>query len=1085
MTLDEQKPADPGPILIGIGSSAGGLEAVRELVATLPLDVPASYIVVQHMSPSYKSVMAELVGRQTKLEVCSVEDGVTPLPNVVYITPPNNDIIIADGKLRLLPPSTEPGAPKPSVNRFLTSLANDKGENAMGIILSGTGSDGAQGMQEIHDAGGITIAQDNDSAKYDGMPRAAVQTGSVDLIMEPKNIGKHLQKILAVPRDFDDLRISRAPLMSNSDVLKIVQARTRMDFREYAQTTVSRRIGRRMMALGIPTKEEYATYLRNTPEAVDDLFKDLLISVTRFFRDPEEFEALNRLLPSVIANSDTRPLRVWIAGCATGEEAYSVGMMLAEALGVHRDALKSHVQIFATDIDVDALKVARRGVYPVSVLDQIPKDLADKYLVQHPDGVQVIEALREAILFSEHNVAQDPPFQKIDLLCCRNMMIYFGTALQAKVMTRFHYALKNNALLLVGKAETAGGASDKMFLPDRTSSHIFRKRGLRLTGAAHYTSFAADINRRKSLPKPEPAPTNSKDRDLFDALAQSLGADALLVTRDFSIERVYGDVSSYVQMDAKSSLKMHLDLLRSPMREEARSLVTIALKNNQKRTGVRHLLDTKRDDGVRLDVYPIVSEALNENAALVTFTPTEAPEATAPVVGDADSETTSEQRIKLLEREVDTTREALQHSNEELETSNEELQTVNEQLQSTNEELQATNEELETSNEELQSTNEELISVNEELEVTASELRDRTSELTSVLENAPISVLVMDSALQVIQATHKAREQFGLHRPLSTPHISQSKLPDGFPALGPICLEVLRTGLTDTREFTAGTDRVVLTSAPYFDPNGQIMGVTLCVSEYTGLAREMETILDSSQLFVVHRTADGEILRASEQAARMFGVDRHEIAGKNLHSIMPEASAKQLIDATDAVLHTKSADNFAEEVQLQLRNGADPVWLALERFRFQRGRDDTPSIITIGTDITERRRATYEAQARLKQLELLQDLVGFGHWSVDLLTARPKWSREVYRIHGEDPETYVPTLDAAIKFYHPDDIGYVDACVKAAITLKKPFKYKLRIVRRDETVVPVECEGVPVTNEDGEVDALLGVFREISPEEQS
>lgn len=1082
MTLDEKTPARAGIMLIGIGSSAGGLEAVRELVAALPNDVPASYIVVQHMSPNYKSVMTELVARQTQLEVVNVTDGVIPQANVIYITPPNNDIIVSDGKLRLIPPSIEAAAPKPSVNRFFLSLADSHGENTMGIILSGTGGDGANGLQAIHEAGGITIAQDNDSAKYDGMPRAAVQTGCVDLIMEPKDIGKHLEKILAVPRDFDELRRSRTPLQSNSDVLKIVQARTRMDFREYAQTTVSRRIGRRMMALGIPTKEEYATFLRNTPEAVDDLFKDLLISVTRFFRDPEEFEALRRLLPTILAKRDAGPLRVWIAGCATGEEAYSITIMLAEALGVHEDALKTHIQVFATDIDVDALKVARRGVYNSSVLDDIPKDLADKYLHQHPDGVQVIDAVRGVILFSEHNVAQDPPFQKIDLLCCRNMMIYFGAALQTKVMSRFHYALKDNALLFVGKAETAGG-SDHMFMPDRTSSHIFRKRGLRLTGAMHYASYPAELTRRKNRPKPDPSPAEAKDRNLFDALAQSLGKDALLVTRDFSIARVYGDVSGYVQMDAKSALKMHLDLLRLPLREEARSLVTIALKNNQKRTGVRHLLDTSDESGVRLDVYPIIAEPQNENVALVTFTPVEPIEENAAEEEPLGSETNVEQRIKLLEREVNTTREALQQTNEELENSNDELQSLNEELQSTNEELQATNEELETSNEELQSTNEELISVNEELEVTASELRDRTSELTSVLENAPISVLVMDTALQITQATHKARDRFGLRRPLSTPHISQCTLPDGFPALGPICLECLGTGLSDAREFTAGTDRVVLTCAPYFDTNGQIMGVTLCVSEYTGLAREMETILESSELFVMHRSADGEILRLSEQAANMIGLDRHEAVGKKISDIVPDEAAKHFAKVTQEILKKPGNEPIREEREIQLREDAAPVWQSIERFRFSRGPEHPSSVITVGTDVTERRRAAFQVKSHLKQLELLQDIAGVGYWSLDLVTEKITWSAEVYRIHGEDPAKYQPVLSEGIQFYHPDDVALVTSCVENSIKRNEPFDFQLRIVRRDGTVVPVESKGIPIVNEKGDVDQMIGVFRQIGPEE--
>ena len=347
----------------------------------------------------------------------------------------------------------------------------------MAIILSGTGSDGGYGVQAIREAGGITIAQDSESAKYDGMPHNAVQTGCIDLILRPQDIGVHLKKILSSPRDFNEFRKGELAESPVSDLLQILLARTRVDFREYKQTTIGRRIERRMVALGIETQEEYTQFCRNNPHALDALFKDLLISVTRFFRDSSEFERLKSHIPSLLENRGAEPLRVWIAGCATGEEAYSIAMLIADALGGPEESMKANVQIFATDIDKDALQVARRGVYALSALNDIPKELADKYLIRQADGVRVIDRLRSAILFSDHNVCQDPPFQKIDLLCCRNLLIYFGNALQHKIMSRFHYSMTRNALMFLGTAESVAGSED-MFIQERDGSNIYRKRTL-------------------------------------------------------------------------------------------------------------------------------------------------------------------------------------------------------------------------------------------------------------------------------------------------------------------------------------------------------------------------------------------------------------------------------------------------------------------------------------------------------------------------------------------------------------------------------------------------------------------------------
>ncbi|QUJ76397.1 PAS domain-containing protein [Sulfitobacter albidus] len=1063
--------------IIAIGSSAGGLEAIRELVTALPTDLPVSYVVVQHMSPHHKSLMTELVARQTSLAVRDVVDGMVPERNVIHVTPPRTDILFEAGKLRLVDPSPEPASPKPSVDRFLTSLADEYGEKTVAIILSGTGSDGSYGIQAVREAGGITIAQDNESAKYDGMPHNAVQTGCIDLILPPADIGTHLQKILSSPRDFGEFRKKELLESPVSDLLQILLARTRVDFREYKQATINRRIERRMVALGIETQEEYTQFCRTNPSALDALFKDLLISVTRFFRDKDEFEELRQLLPQLVSSRNGAPLRVWIAGCATGEEAYSIAMLLSEALGGNEVQLKNHVQIFATDIDKDALQVARRGVYGLSALNEIPKDLADKYLIRQSDGVRVVDSLRNAILFSDHNVCQDPPFQKIDLLCCRNLLIYFGNPLQHKVMSRFHYSLASDGLLFLGTAESVAGADD-MFTPERQASHIFRKRTLR-------------GQNRNSYPGPRNTPVlsrrqveqtkteHSTERHLFEALASSLGDDSILVTEDYAIARVYGDISKYIEITASSSLRMHLDLLRSPLREEARSLVTIAMRNNAHRAGVRHLLGDGDETETRIDVYPIIAKDINENAALVVFSklPVDHTRLSRQKKISEESGADSSERIQALESEIATTREALQQTIEELETSNEELQSLNEELQSTNEELQATNEELETSNEELQSTNEELITVNEELQVTAAELSGRTGELTSVIESTPLAVVVMDNALQISQATNAAANRFQIRRPISNPHISQCVLPEGYPSLAPICSEALKVGETVSSEFNSNDTRVLLTCSPYFNVHGQILGVTMVITEFPGLAREMELLLNNSKVYVTHQTIDGTILRISESAAKLLGKARDAALGLNLYDLLPEETATELRQVDRELLYNRKGSTRA--VYRIPREDQPDLWLSEDKVIYQHPAQEDDSIYSVAVDVTEMMQARTEAEQLIKQLTLLQDMAHVGYWSVDLDGEKVHWSQEVYRIHGVDPSEAEPPLADAIDFYHPDDRADVSAAVEKAISDGGEFEFTKRIVQKDGTEVEVLSHGIAITDADGRVNRLIGVFKQL------
>lgn len=801
------------------------------LVQHLPTDLPCTYIFAQHMSPHHASVLPTLISRETRLSVKAVEGSMPLEPNTIYVPMPKSDLVVQNGAVHVREPSGHAAEPKPSADRLFASIAEAYGEYSVGIVLSGTGSDGSYGTQAIREVGGITIAQDSASAKYDTMPSSAVETGCIDLILSPRQIGDQLATILTKPRDFSSLQTLLDQPTEYDDLFHMLQARTKVNFRHYKENTVSRRIQRRMVALDFADYAQYVAFCKTNPEELDALYRDLLISVTRFFRDPEHFEYLAKELAAVVERTEDRPIRVWVPGCATGEEAYSIAFILCDLLGYPKKEGDRLLQIFATDLDSAALARGRAGAYPASASTGIPDDMLRNYFNLSDDVLRVKPEVRNLVLFSHHNVFQDPPFSEIDLVSFRNTLIYFESPLQEKVMSRILYALKPGGLLFLGTSENVGEL-DPYFERTGDRARLFRKRTSASFDHKALVRFGIPPQQKDRSKRPPAISTGGsiEDNEMFAILAASVAPTGFLANDQKDLMRIFGDISEFTAVTDAVRGRLTTNTLKAELASEAASLIPLCLKYNKARNGLWRQMIGHGFNRVRLRGYPIDTPGKKESRLVLVAIETELLEHSDTAAKDVGSEEASSY-LTYVENELADAREALQITMEELQTSNEELQSTNEELQSTNEELQSTNEELETSNEELQSTNEELITVNEELLINSDELNRLVAEQSATLEALPLPLLVLDQKLNIKSASQNAIEYFGLtERGAHLGHISQVVVPAAdYPRLVDICSEVLMRQESQTQPFSHNGARYALKITPYFIKGSELAGLTITI----------------------------------------------------------------------------------------------------------------------------------------------------------------------------------------------------------------------------------------------------------------
>lgn len=929
---------------VGLGASAGGLEALRTVAKNLIQGVDAIYVVVQHMSPQHKSLLAALLGRETDLDVVEITDDLSPVPNKIYVAPSNYDVIVQAGRFRLLEPSREVASPKPSVDRFFRSLAENCGKNAIGIVVSGTGSDGTYGVDAIRAAGGYVIAQTEDTAKYFGMPDSAIKSGAVDAILPPEEMGAKVAQLVAghdAVVAFDVPKGGEDPL---SMVMTALQEHGKVDFSEYKPSTVRRRIERRITALGLKDLDGYAEYIASNPTEISSLFKDMLISVTSFFRDSTEFAALANHLKSLVPEYKQKVFRAWVPGCATGEEAFTIAILLLEVMG-GVDALDhTQLQIFATDVDVDALTVARRGFYPAVVVEDLPENLRKQYFTRTGGGYTINAPIRDCVIFTNHNICEDPPFSNIDLITCRNLLIYFGATLQSKVMSRLHYALNPNGLLLLGKSESLGGSED-LFRQISSDAKIYRRR----TNIDHRRANVSQlISKGKRAAEAQISEEYRQNlgilQGMFDALVRAVGPDCFLVTSDFQIKRVYGNVDQFISLSEGDIRGVNIGMIRNQFRHEVRTLTTLALRDAEPKFGHERPMEGTKNTCVQIAVYPLPPTNGAEELAVVAFRRWEVEEDhDVELYTDAGS---TPAQVAVLERELNITRNSLQQTVEELETTNEELQALNEELQSGNEELQSTNEELETANEELQSTNEELITVNEELQINSQELTLINQELDSILANIPAPTLVVDRGLHIVRCSESAREMFHIDPGLGRPHLSQCAQPANYPDLSAMVAEVIQVGSRIERSFEADDMHSKIIAAPYFNPKGELIGATAIVSESGQLDQKQDLwdVLDGLSALVWQKDEDNRIVRINQAAARFLEISANQAVDKNMKDLVPflvrdDAADASIIDTMEASLSRqeratlpdgRTLCHLVSRVPYQMPNGDTGIYVICE-----------------------------------------------------------------------------------------------------------------------------------------------------------
>lgn len=1066
--------------IIGIGTSAGGLETLRRFFNNIPVGFSHSFVIIQHLSPDYKSLMSELLAHNTSMPIHEAKDGMLVEKSNIYLIPPRKNLTIKNGVLKL--------DDKPSRNQlnlpidiFFKSLALDKKDNSFGIILSGTGSDGSQGIRYINDKDGFVMVESPETSKFDGMPRSAIATGLADCIKPAEELANELVRILNVPDT--RLRNAEKEVLKREDaiqrILFLIERNIGIDFSQYKLPTIARRITRRMMLLNTAKVNDYLNYLHENSNEINLLYKDLLIGVTRFFRDIEAFEVLaQKVIPKIAdGKADGETIKVWISGCSTGEEAYSLAILFKEHFESTGKIVP--VKIFATDIAKDSLEIASKGIYPEAIAADVSPKRLKNYFIHKDNRFQINGDIRKMLIFSQHNILKDPPFTKVDFISCRNLLIYIRSDVQKHAMASLHYGLNDGGFLFLGASESLGDIQRYFEEIDR-HNHIYKN--LQPVSRLNHLALNYQDTLRNSQVINSHAPVKNTNKDLrfsevmHEVLHEELGAASVVINEGFDVLNGAGDYKKYLELPTG---KFSLNLLKMVPTSLATVLSSVVRKANKEEKRVHYksfeLSRNNTSRSIDILVQPFGLSEGQPGLSLIVFFEKDIQHHEEIVISTEEPSSIYDTRISDLEAELKDTKENLQATLEEVETSNEELQAANEELLASNEELQSTNEEL-------QSLNEELHTVNAEYQSKIRELTELNNDVENLLKSTNIGTIFLNREMRIRKFTPSVIEQFNLIDSDVGRRIDDftNKIQDiSNKNIITDAAEVMRTGEPITKEAQLKDGSWHLKRVhPFVDELGAIDGVVITFTNITELKqakRDIElleqkwrSILIQSPNYVFTINKEGcytYINRAPEGhiVADMIGNEAHMFAIDRDRQLLKETIQQALEERVS--------------MQLEVTGAADHRYYNLN-ISPQYVNKELVGLVCEATDFSYRKHVEQERENLLSNLKLAQMMAHMGYYDLDLESSTYETSENFRNMFGIK-DKHIP-MKRYHKLIHKDDYGdYIQAFEKS-IAEKKNFELEYRLVTKDNHLMYVRNHGYLQFDKDNKPTKLIGLMQNIT-----
>ncbi|SDR70679.1 chemotaxis protein CheB [Gramella sp. MAR_2010_147] len=923
------------PRIVAVGASAGGLEALKDFFKNIPANDKNAYVIIQHLSPDFKSMMGELLIKHTNLPIVQIKDQMQVKSGHIYLIPPANNLILEDEILRLTEKPKNQTLNLP-IDMFFESMARERKERAVGVILSGTGSDGTRGARAIKENDGMIMVQDPKDAKFDGMPKSAINTGLVDYILPVREMGSELRNFISSPPIFhfkdgdvqyDEIELNR--------ILNYVDEKSGLDFREYKYATLARRVARRVNVCKCNNLKEYYDFLTSNKSEVEILYREFLIGVTRFFRDEMVWEVLRKdVFPKMIKEKqDGEILKVWDVACSTGEEAYSLAMYLHEEMELQGKDIE--IKIFATDISQPHLDIAAKGIYPESIVADVSKDFLIKYFLSKSNGYQVCDRLRRSVIFSRHNIIKNPPFSNMDMVVCRNLLIYFQNSIQKKTLNMLHYALVEKGVLLLGTSESVHTHKENFREIDRKCK-IYRniKPSTRLkNGISHATNTGRSTTellenkaqRERKVRNPSNPIRQKLQGELNETILEQFGGASVFVDSDYNILQAVGEFRKYANLPLNGFSINLLDMLDSELKYVVQSTFNKAYKNEDK-VIYRDAVINQRDKKIGADIIikPFKNYSLEgETNYVITFIEKELNLKDVEEVAKVSPSSQTKEYVQNLEIELKQTKEDLQTSLEEIETSNEELQAANEELLASNEELQSTNEEL-------QSVNEEINTVNAENIQKVDDLAALNDDMHNLLKSTDIGVIFLDSDLKIRKFTPPIKKHFSLingdiGRPID--NFTNSFGLTRKQSFLDRCKKVLDTGKVLEKPIVSREGRNYLQRiSPYMESENEISGVVISFIDVETIQKSKEKLMASEKRFksfyeddpVLHISVDpksSEIVQCNKKAVQKLGYDsKEDLFGKSILELFDKDSQLNTVKLQSSIKKSGELVNIEQNM---------------------------------------------------------------------------------------------------------------------------------------------------------------------------